>query len=230
VTLVAGAGFNGAHRNSAREPQAIEPGKPFTLDIEMHFTSWTFERGHRMRLAVSNAMWPMIWPTPHPMTTTLRLGGPHGSRLVLPVVPAAARQRPQFLPPEKDEALEGFGTLETGTASGYGEIETVERHPPTGRARIVATNVGGLKYPWGTERNTESIVHEASDPHPEATTVTGDYSTTVALPDRTLRFEAHAVLKSDATTFHLVYTRRLLRDGTLVREKTWDQSFPRDFQ
>jgi hypothetical protein len=230
VTLVAGAGFNGAHRNSAREPQAIEPGKPFTLDIEMHFTSWTFERGHRMRLAVSNAMWPMIWPTPHPMTTTLRLGGPHGSRMVLPVVPAAARPRPQFLPPEKDEPLEGFGTLETGTASGYGEIETIERHPPTGRARIVATNGGGLKYPWGTERNTESIVHEASDPHPEATSVTGDYSTTVALPDRTLRFEAHAVLKSDATTFHLVYTRRLLRDGTLVREKTWDQTFPRDFQ
>jgi hypothetical protein len=172
----------------------------------------------------------MIWPTPHPMTTTLRLGGPHGSRLVLPVVPAAARPRPQFLPPEKDEPLEGFGTLETGTASGYGEIETIERHPPTGRARIVATNGGGLKYPWGTERNTESIVHEASDPHPEATSVTGDYSTTVALPDRTLRFEAHAVLKSDATTFHLVYTRRLLRDGTLVREKTWDQTFPRDFQ
>jgi putative CocE/NonD family hydrolase len=230
VTLVAGAGFNGAHRNSAREPQAIEPGKPFTLDIEMHFTSWTFERGHRMRLAVSNAMWPMIWPTPHPMTTTLRLGGPHGSRLVLPVVPPAARPRPQFLPPEKDEALEGFGTLETGTASGYGEIETVERHPPTGAARIVATNLGGLKYPWGTERSTESIAHEANDAHPEATSVTGDYSTTVALPDRTLRFEAHAVLKSDATNFHLVYTRRLLRDGTLVREKTWDQTFPRDFQ
>jgi putative CocE/NonD family hydrolase len=230
VTLVAGAGFNGAHRNSAREPQAIEPGKPFGLDIEMHFTSWTFERGHRMRLAVSNAMWPMIWPTPHPMTTTLRLGGASASRLVLPVVPPAPRPAPHFLPPEKDETLEGFGTLEAGTASGYGEIETVERHPPTGAARVVATNAGGLRYPWGAEHNSESIVHEAGDPHPETTSVTGDYSTTVALRDRSLRFEAHAVLKSDATTFHLVYTRRLVRDGTLVREKTWDQTFPRDFQ
>jgi len=231
VTLVAGAGFNGAHRSSARDPQAIEAGKPFTLDIEMHFTSWTFERGHRMRLAVSNAMWPMIWPTPSLMTTALRIGGgPSASRLVLPVVPAAARPRPQFQPPEKDETLDGFGTLETGTASGYGEIETVERHPPTGRARIVATNGGGSRYPWGTQHDIESIVHEADDLHPDATSVTGDYSTTVSLSDRTLRFEAHAVVKSDATTFRLIYTRRLLRDGALVREKTWDQTFPRDFQ
>ncbi|HYV17542.1 MAG TPA: CocE/NonD family hydrolase [Verrucomicrobiae bacterium] len=227
VTLVAGAGFNGAHRESSRDPKAIEPGKPFTIDIEMHFTSWVFQPGHRLRLAVSNAMWPMIWPTPSTMTTTLALAG---TRLVLPVVPKAERPRPQFLPPAKDETLAGFGTLETGTASGYGEIETVERHPPTGDARIVATNVGGSRFPWGTQHETESIVYEAGDRHPDTGWVTGDYSTTVTLPDRTLRFEARAVFRSDAGTFYLSYTRRLFQDGVLVREKTWDEPIPRDFQ
>ena len=230
VTLVAGAGENGAHRESARDPKAIEPGKPFTLDVEMHFTSWVFARGHRMRLAVSNAMWPMIWPTPHAMTTTLLLGGADGTRLRLPVVPKADRPRPKFLPPDKNEELEGFGVLETGTASGYGEIESVERHPPTGDARITATNVGGSRFPWGTEHNTESIRHEAGDAHPETASMTGDYTTTVTLPDRTLRFEARAQFRSDAKTFHLTYTRRLFKDGVLVREKTWDEPIPRDFQ
>ncbi|HZN02705.1 MAG TPA: CocE/NonD family hydrolase, partial [Candidatus Polarisedimenticolia bacterium] len=230
VTLVAGAGENGAHRVSAREPRAIEPGKPFTLDIEMHFTSWVFAPGHRMRFAVSNAMWPMIWPTPHPMTTTLLLGGADGTRLRLPVVPKAERPRPNFLPPEKNEELAEFGVLETGTASGYGEIESIERHPPTGEARITATNGGGSRFPWGTEHNTESIRHEAGDAHPEAASMTGDYSTTVTLPDRTLRFEARAVFRSDAKNFYLTYTRRLFEDGVLVREKTWDEPIPRDFQ
>lgn len=230
VTLVAGAGENGAHRVSARAPQAIAPGTPFTLDIEMHFTSWVFAPGHRMRLAVSNAMWPMIWPTPHPMTTTLRLGDASGTRLHLPVVPRADRPRPQFLPPEKDEVLAGFGVLETGTASGYGEIASVERHPPTGDARITATNGGGTRFPWGTQHETESIRHEAGDAHPEAASMTGDYSTTVTLPDRTLRFEARAVFRSDAKNFYLTYTRRLFKDGVLVREKTWDEPIPRDFQ
>jgi len=234
VTLVAGAGFNGAHRESARDPKPIEPGRSFPLDIEMHFTSWVFPKGHRMRLAVSNAMWPMIWPTPYPMTTTLHLGGADPTRLLLPVVPPGAstpaRPRPAFLPPEKDETLAGFGTLETGTSSGYGEIETIERAAVGGAARVVATNGGGSRYPWGTERNTESIVHEAGDDHPEATAVTGDYGTTVTLPDRTLRWEAHVTFRSNRDTFFLTYTRRLLKDGVVIREKTWTDAIPRDFQ
>ena len=40
----------------------------------MHFTSWVFPKGHRIRLAVNNAQWPMLWPTPYPMTTALQLG------------------------------------------------------------------------------------------------------------------------------------------------------------
>lgn len=39
VTQVAGPGFNGAHRNSARDPEALEPGESFPLGIEMHCTS-----------------------------------------------------------------------------------------------------------------------------------------------------------------------------------------------
>jgi putative CocE/NonD family hydrolase len=62
VTQVAGAGFNGTHRRSAREPEDIEPGRVFPLEIEMHFTSWVFPKGHRIRLSVNNAQWPMLSP------------------------------------------------------------------------------------------------------------------------------------------------------------------------
>ncbi|HEV8702084.1 MAG TPA: CocE/NonD family hydrolase [Candidatus Polarisedimenticolia bacterium] len=231
VTLVAGAGFNGAHRESARDPKRLEAGQVVPLDIEMHFTSWVFEKGHRMRLAVGNAMWPMIWPTPYKMTNALHLGGDAPSRLLLPVVPPGDRPVPKFLPPEEDPPpLAGFGTLDAGTVSGYGEIASIDRMPPRRATRIVATNAGGSKYPWGTERTTESITHEAQDEHPEATSVTGEYSTTVQLADRTLRWEARLTFKSDRENFYYTYVRRLLKDGTLVREKTWEDTIPRDFQ
>ena len=42
VTQVAGAAVNGTHRLSAREPQDIEPGEPFSLELPLHFTSWVF--------------------------------------------------------------------------------------------------------------------------------------------------------------------------------------------
>ena len=88
-----------------RPPQAPS-SQPDWLPLQLHACSWVFPRGHRIRLAISNAMWPMIWPTPHPATATVRLG-PTGTRLVLPVVPAAERPAPVFGDFEPSEELDG---------------------------------------------------------------------------------------------------------------------------
>lgn len=230
VTLVANAGQNGAHRVSARDPKAIEPDRPFPLEIELHFTSWVFPKGHRIRLAVSNAQWPMIWPTPYPMTTSLYLG-PEGSRLVLPIVPHADRPRPSYLPiPRREDRLPGYEALDTGTPSGYGEISSVDRNPRTGKAKVVATNASASRFPWGEERNTETITHEAEDGRPEKTSVRGEYATEVKLSGRTLRWESVVVFSSDRENFYYSGKRRLLENGELVREKAWERRIARDFQ
>ena len=87
VTQITGAGLSGAQRESMSDPQPLEPGKMYSLDVEMHLTTWVFPKGHRIRLSVSNALWPMVLSTPYKMTTSLKLGGEDGSRLTLPVVP-----------------------------------------------------------------------------------------------------------------------------------------------
>ncbi|MEE9218945.1 MAG: CocE/NonD family hydrolase [Acidobacteriota bacterium] len=230
VTQVAGAGFNGAHRNSAEQPKALKPGRVYPLEIEMHFTSWVFPKGHRIRLAVNNALWPMIWPTPYPMTTSLRLGGGDPTRLVLPVVPHEKRPRPEFLPPAEDPKLPGFRALDEGTTSGYGEISVIERNTQRRATKVTATNAGGTQYPWGKDRYTETITHEARDDHPEATSLLGEHRMTVELEDRTLTWEASLSFRSDRENFYYTYTRRLLKDGTLVRQKTWEDTIPRDHQ
>ena len=56
VTQITGAGINGAQRESMAEPRDLEPGKFYALDITMHLTSWVFPNGHRIRLAISNAL------------------------------------------------------------------------------------------------------------------------------------------------------------------------------
>jgi putative CocE/NonD family hydrolase len=230
VTLVASAGMNGAHRVSAENPRPLEPGRAFPLEIEMHFTSWVFPKGHRMRLAIDNAHWPMIWPTPHPFTSTLYLGGAAPSRIVLPVVPHADLPRPAFLPPAEDPVLPGYRTLQEETTSGYGEIARVERDTATRTTRVYAPNRGATQFPWGTQRFTESIVHEAQDDHPDATSVRGTYGIEVALPDRTLKWESDVEWRSDRDNFYYLGKRRLLKDGQLVREKTWQDTIPRDHQ
>jgi uncharacterized protein len=231
VTLVTGAGFNGAHRESARNPRPLEPGRRVSLDIEMHFTSWVFPKGHRIRLSVSNAQWPMIWPTPYAMTTSLYLGGTDPTKLLLPVVPAAPRPTPAFLPPSDERAkLPEFASLDDGTTSGYGEISSIDRNPQRHTTRVVATNASASRYPWGEERNTEKITHEADDLHPEATSVRGEYKTTVSLKNRTLIWKSQVQMRSDREKLYFSSMRRLLQDGVLVREKRWNDTIPRDHQ
>jgi hypothetical protein len=183
-----------------------------------------------MRFAVNNAQWPMLWPTPYPMTTTLQLGGKNATRLVIPVVPPGEWPTPNFLPPKKDPRLPGFETLDAGNVSGYGEISSVDRNPQTRTTAVRATNASGSRYPWGTERFEETIEHKTSDDHPEATSVLGTYRTTVELEDRTLTWESEMSFRSDLENFYYEYTRRLLKDGKLLREKNWDDTIPRDHQ
>jgi len=87
VTQITGAGLNGVQRESMTDPKPLVPGTFYPLDIEMHLTTWVFPKSHRIRVSVSNALWPMVLSTPYRMTTSLQLGGLDGSRLVLPVVP-----------------------------------------------------------------------------------------------------------------------------------------------
>ena len=227
VSQVTGAAMNGTHRDSARDPQAIVPGEPFELDIEMHFTSWVFPKGHRIRLAVNNAMWPMLWPTPEPMTTELRLGA---SRLALPVVPFEPRPVPDFLPPAKDPAFAGVESIEGGTTSGYGEISSVDRNPQNGTVVAKATNGSGTRYPWGTETSFETIRYEINDKAPADARVTGTHRLQVELPGRTLVWDAELTFRSDRDNFFYSYRRRLTENDKPVREKTWNQTIPRDYQ
>ncbi len=80
----------------------------------------------------------------------------------------------------------------------------------------------------GEERNTEKIVHEAEDAHPETTSISGEYSATVTLPDRILRWEISVHFRSDRENFYYTGIRKLFKDGALLRKKTWEKTIPRD--
>ena len=172
----------------------------------------------------------MLWPTPYPLTTFLHLGGESGSHLLLPVVPPGKSDYPDFLLPAESPELPGFESLDPGTNSGYGEISSVDRNPQTGEVTVTATSTGATRYPWGTETYRETIEHRTSDAHPEKTEVRGTHRQEVTLEDRVLLWEAELSFTSDLENFHYRYTRRLTRNGQVVREKTWTDTIPRDFQ
>src|SRR5215831_3197248 len=230
VTQVTGAGLSGAQRDwrpgTPIEPKALKPGKNYVLDVEMHVTSWVFPKGHRIRLAVSNALWPMVWPTPYNMTTALELGGKEGSRLVLPLVPASPHVAPQFSHPEPTEERRDVKSI------GFpwpGEWKT-ERDEVRGITKVTWSGESAEEYPWGKEKDFEKLVYLTDDDQPEKSSVEGEAETTIALKDRVLAWKGHLKVSSDAKNFFYRYTRELFKDGQQIKQKTWEETVPRDNQ
>ena len=229
VTQVAGAAFNGTHRNSSREPEDIIPGEKFLLNIELHFTSWIFNEGHRIRVAISNAQWPMLWPSSLPVNTSLEIGG-EGTYINLPIMPSGKIKSPNFKEPRANPTLRGYEVLDAGNITGYAAISSIQNDPNTGEKFGLATNSGATKYPWGVERYEEEIEHRTYDNNPANTTVLGRYKITEELKDRTLDFEQNVEFSSDEENFYLSFHRWVSVDGQLHKKKVWYKIIPRDFQ
>jgi uncharacterized protein len=226
VTQITGAGLNGAQRDSMSEPHGLVPNKVYPLDIEMHLTTWVFPKGHRVRVAISNALWPMVLPTPYSMTASLELGGNEGSRLVLPVVPVHGAVPSAFSPPQPSEERndiknEGFPWP--------GEW-TVERDEARQTTTVRWKGKDGYEYPWGKQDDYENLTYDADDAHPETTSVRGEAESIFALKGRTLIWRGHLLVTTDQTNFYYKYTRELLKDGQMLKSKTWQETIPRDHQ
>jgi uncharacterized protein len=226
VTQVTGAGLNGAQRDSASEPKDLVQNQTYSLDIEMHLATWTFPRGHRIRLSVSNALWPMVWPTPYAMMTTLQLGGAAGSRLILPLVPPSMYAVPQFAPPEPSEER---SDIHDNGSLWPGEWKT-ERDEINAKTKVTWSGKSEETYPWGKESDTEAITYLADDNHPETSSVEGETKIIMELKQQTLTWQGHLTLSSDKQNFYYKYTRQLFKDGQPIKQKTWQETIPRDHQ
>lgn len=226
VTQITGAGFNGAQRDTMTDPRDLVPGRYYALNIEMHLTSWVFPKGHRIRVAISNALFPMILPTPYAMTTSLQLGGESGSRLVIPVVPVQGEPAPEFSAPQAEEQRSDI------KSEGFpwpGEW-TVERDEARQKTTVHWKGKDGYKYPWGTQDDFESLTYDGDDAHPETCSVRGEAESVFTLKGRTLVWRGHLSVTTDQKNFYYKYTRELLKDGQMIKTKTWQEAIPRDHQ
>ncbi len=72
-------------------------GGVLEAEIPLRPTSYEFGAGHRMRLRISGANFPAIWPTPRRYSLLVHTGAPHATELTFPAVPP---QAPALPPPD----------------------------------------------------------------------------------------------------------------------------------
>jgi uncharacterized protein len=228
VTMITGAGQSGAQLNGPANPADLVAGQKYKIPIELHVTSWVFPAGHKIRLAISNALWPMIWPTPFPMTTSLYLGGPDPSHLELPIVPAESPAHPKYPAVESAPPMPQPVTSKGDTWPPQDWIVTHDLM--NGTTRVFWSGNDESHFPWGGMKDHEQMSYEVRDSNSAENKVHGEASTMVELPNRTLVWSVVLDLRSDAKNFYYHFERRLSENGKPIRTKSWDDTIPRDHQ
>lgn len=88
--------LNLTHTHSHEYPEALLPGKQTEVTITLDQIAYRIPQGHKLRIALSNANWPTIWPSP--TKTSLKLDA--GS-FTLPLRPAGnSKNEISFEPPQ----------------------------------------------------------------------------------------------------------------------------------
>lgn len=226
TTLVAGGGINGAQRDSVEEPEYLEPGRTYDIVLDLHFTSWVFEPGHRLRLAICNAMFPMIWPSPYPMTTSLTVGGDRGSRLVLPVAPSHDRPAPPL--PSATPVVRPDGYASEGEV--LPDTWTLIRDEAAATTTVEWEGKDSRRLPWGFGATTERLSYHVDDHDPAHTAFRGEAIMDVEVSERRIRWHHVVEVRSDEKVFAYLYRRELHENDELIRERSWEEQVPRDHQ
>ncbi len=168
----------------------------------------------------------MLWPTPYAMTTKLELGGDDASRLVLPIVPVTPASVPHFPSSVADPELPGF--KHSGSAwPGTFEVTRDEQHRTE---RVHWHGTATAKFPWGVEEYTEELFYQASEDHPELSSVHGVATTSITVQGRVIFFRSVMDVSSDAKELKYQYQRLARENGKVVRQKMWKEQVPRDLQ
>lgn len=76
--------LNLTHREGHEHPRPLTPGQVYDVRVSCYFATHRFKKGSRIRVALTESLWPMVWPSPRPVTLTLQTAESH---LLLPVRP-----------------------------------------------------------------------------------------------------------------------------------------------
>ena len=218
--------LNLTHRTSHEFPEPLVPGETYEIRLQLNDVAQVFPVGHRMRIALSNTMWPLFWPSPELVTLTLKTEGSH---LELPIRP----------PRETDQSLRPFDPPESAEPQAAEELEPpsytrlVERDDVLSESRLtVVADTGMVRLTdVGWEHGSISRqYYSIRDGDPNSAKIDLHWTMRFRRPDADLdvRTETRSGLTSTSTQFHFTAEMDVFEHEEKTYSRTWTKSFDRE--
>ncbi len=218
--------LNLTHRNCHEFPEALEPGKRYSVRIQLNDIAHTFAPGSRIRIAISTSFWPIVWPSPRPATVSLFTGG---STLDLPVrEPRSSDAEARPLPPPRHSRVHPTSILVEPEPeySGF-EVDT-----NTGIQSFIYRTDSGTKmydrHGWTTSMKADYQYHIHPD---DPTSACVDLSATESYGREGLldgRIEATQKMTCDETHFIIEAKLDVFDGETEICSRQWNKRIARD--
>ncbi|MEU6379937.1 CocE/NonD family hydrolase [Streptomyces sp. NPDC046909] len=226
-TLVTRGVLNLSARHGRDRVVPWEPGSTQEVVFELNGIGHAFPPGHRIRLAVSSAYWPWVWPQPESQAGfTL---DPAGSFLELPVRNHDLSAPVTFDEPEQSEPL---GVAFPVTLDEPRPERLVVRDVAKGEWRLeVDPRYGGTRvYPDGLEFTEDALeTYTIDETDPLSARARSEWSIRLHRPelawDTTVRTRSEITCEAaEFLTFNEVICAE---GGEVVFHRTWERRIPR---
>jgi len=216
--------LNLAQRNGRETPSSVEPGEVYEVTLRLNDVGHTVAAGHRLRVAVSNAYWPMAWPLPKR----------HALRLVLPGCSIALPQ------PEYRESDAGRTLFDKAKVAKPEAVETlrpeawertVEFDVESGRHVYRIWKDGGITRFTEIDLSFEAVTEEIfSIDEEDPQSARAEYRAVFSHARKgwQARTESVLVMTSSETDFLLNGRVEAFEDGERISTRSWDVTIPRD--
>jgi len=216
--------LNLTHRAGHEDPQPLEPGHPYEVEVGCYFTAHRFKKGSRIRVALSESLWPLVWPSPEPVTLAVTTGA---SRISLPVRPVENKSYALPITALYDR-IQREAAAEPHAADNY----TLTQNGPDEKGLVVLHKV--LKEPVQT-LDTGATITELSDWYwsiregdPNSSVWKMQWTTGIKLGTWDTTTRGTVELRSTSTHFHVKESIHALEGDKVIYEKSWDNSIKRD--
>jgi putative CocE/NonD family hydrolase len=216
--------LNLTHRNGHERPLALVPGERITVTVQLNDVAHAFAPGNRIRVALSTSYWPLVWPSPEPVTLGVFAGA---SRLMLP----------SRAPRAEDKKLRPFSDSEAAPPLGK------TYHRPTLGRRWVERDIGAGTITYRIEEDmgrftidhlgletdfVQSEAYRIGDDDPLSAEIDIRYVISIGRGDWQTRTETRTVMRADKTHFLLEGTLNAFEGDKQILARKWQERISRD--
>ncbi|MEM7521604.1 MAG: CocE/NonD family hydrolase C-terminal non-catalytic domain-containing protein, partial [Pseudomonadota bacterium] len=212
--------LNLSHRKDAGAPTPMTPGVAEEVTLALDHIAYRVPAGHRLRVSISNAYWPLLWPSP--TSTRLHLTQGH---IDLPLRQSGDADEVSFAPP----AAAAPWNVEDLRAESH--VRRRETDLVSGAVTLVIEDDFGKQRDLDHGLISGTVARERWTIHPDDPLCASGachWTDERQRGDIALRTETQCSMHADAETFYLSARLEAFENDVCIYARDVSESIPRD--